>query len=224
MRHKQRQKIRDFYRNHRPDRLLRPEDGLGAPLQSGTIRHARPDLARARRYSAAAARQYFVDYDAAPILPIGAPSFVLRPGEVDTVYCSNLPRSIATARALFGPEQALRSDPLFRELERGLPEGWLARRHWPLWAWQVLSRGSYLLGVEFPGVESFRQARQRIAAAAEVLEVSARREGAAVLVGHGFFNYFLGQQLRRRGWYRVRRSGRDYLGVAVYVQDRRRDR
>lgn len=211
-------KIRKFYRTHQPARLLRPEDGLGDPLQIVTIRHARPDLARARRYSAQAVRQYFIDYDAAPIQSIGTPSFVLRPGEVDQVYCSNLIRSIATARALFGPDQQLRISPQFRELERDIPGGWFARRNWPLWAWQLLSRGSYLLGGKFPGIESFRQARVRIAGAAEVLETAARGEGAAVLVGHGFFNYFLGWQLRRRGWYRVRRPGRDYLGVAVYVQ------
>jgi broad specificity phosphatase PhoE len=221
MRPKQLRRIQNFYRTCWPARLLRPEDGLGQPWQIVTIRHARPDLERAKRYSAAAARQYFKDYDAAPILPVSEPSFVLGPGEVDRVHASPLVRSVATARALFGPEQELRSDPQFRELERAVPGGWFDRRNWPLWAWQLLTRGSYLLGCRLPGIEPFRAARQRIAGAATVLEDAARREGAAVLVGHGFFNYFLGRQLRWRGWHRVRRPGRDYLGVAVFVRDRR---
>ncbi len=223
MRRKQLRRIRNFYRTCRPARLLRPEDGLGNPLQLVTIRHARPDLDRAKHYSAAAVRQYFRDYDAAPILPVAEPSFVLRLGEVDRVYCSDLIRSVATARALFGSEQELRSDAQFRELERAVPGGWFDRRTWPLWAWQILTRGSYLLGCQLPGIEPFRTARQRIAGAATALESAARREGAAVLIGHGFFNYFLGRQLRRRGWHRVRRPGRDFLGVAVYVRDRGRN-
>lgn len=210
-------RLRHFYRDLHPVRLLRPSDGLGQPRQIITIRHARPDLERLSRYTATQAQQYTADYDRAPIEAFADNTFVLAAGELPRVYASTLPRAYLTAEALFGREMAIERSDLFIELEREVPI-FPDRLKLPLRYWQVLNRAQYFGGRRYERIESFARARVRIRKAATVLEAVARHEGAALVVAHGLFNFFLGIALQRRGWKRVRKSGRSHLGVAIYVE------
>lgn len=212
--------IKKFYDHldatDQPARLIRPEDGLGDWRQIVTIRHAKPDQERELRFTAAQAQAYLKEYDEVPIVPFEHPSFLLKPGELPQVYASTLPRAYQTARALFGPDMRIEQNALFIELEREVPqlfgERKLHRRVWPL-----IYRGQYFLNKNYETIESFPKARQRIRKSADFLTEASFRDGAAVLVAHGLFNFFLKFSLKARGWKRVRRSGRAYLGVSIYV-------
>lgn len=213
--------IKAFYERLReanePARLLRPSDGLGEWQQIVTIRHGRPDIEQKKRYTAQEIREYTREYDRVGIVPFAKPVFTLMDGAPPHVYTSDLPRAIHTAQLLFGEKTPLISLPVFRELDREVPQI-LGNRQMPKAFWALLYRGPYFLGKDYRKIESFRQARVRIRQAAERLEQAAATDGAAVLVAHGIFNFFLAYALKRRGWVRVRKSGKGYLGVAVYVK------
>lgn len=213
--------IQAFYQELRaanqPARLLRATDGLGAWQQIVTIRHGRPDIEQKKRYSAREIREYTREYDRVGIVPFEKAVFTLAPDEIPEIYTSDLPRAIHTAQLLFGANMPLVSLPLFRELEREVPLI-LGERRMPKAFWALLYRGPYFLGKDYRQIESFRQARVRIGNAAERLGQAAATNGAAVLVAHGIFNFLLAYALKRRGWTRVRKSGKSYLGVAVYVK------
>lgn len=210
-------RLRQFYADLQTPRLLRAADGLGLPRQIVTIRHARPDLKRQQRYSRREAGQYFRDYDRVPVVDIERQVFELEEGQVSRIYASNLPRSYYTAEALFGKEFPIERSDIFRELERQIPK-LPGRGRFPMPFWQVYNRALYFSGRRYRDIESFPQARRRVKEGAEWLDRVAAGEGAAILVAHGFYNYFLGRALRRLGYRAVRKPGRGYLGVGVYAR------
>lgn len=198
-------------------RLLRPEDGLGDWLQIVTIRHGRPDIERKKWYSSREAHQFTLDYDQVGIVPFEQMVFELEEDEVSRIFTSDLPRTIHTAEVLFGEDIPLLSLPVFRELERQVPQI-LGQKRLPKAFWSLLYRGPYFLGKNYQKIEPFRKARKRIKKAAGLLDKQAQRDGAAVLVAHGLFNFFLAYALKKKGWARVRTSGKGYLGVAIFVK------
>src|SRR5437764_8315813 len=69
--------------------------------------------------------------------------------------------------------------------------------------WAVVARVLWYAGYH-PEIENYRKAKQRAAAAAGILIRRARADGAAALIAHGYFNFLIGRELRRRGF---RKSG-----------------
>lgn len=213
--------VRNFYRQldqqQLPARLIRDSDNLGEWEQIVIIRHAQPDLERRRRYSAEEAHQFTRAYDEAPIIPFTEKTFELAAEEIPQVYTSNLIRSIQTAIALFGEAVPLIPSPLFRELERQVPQI-LGQRKLSKPLWSLIYRGPYFLGKRYDQIEGFTQARVRFRKAAVFLEKAAAKDGAAIVVAHGLFNFFLGRALQSRRWQKVKSSGFRYLGVTIYTR------
>ena len=183
----------------------------GRKQQIFLIRHARPLVDRRGWFSKAQAQQFLQDYQVAEVEEILSPQLppVLPP--VKKVYCSPLPRAMATAHMLFGPEAELVVDPVFREFESsiwGLPLG-----RFPLSWWQVPSRVLWFLGLHQKDMESFRKAKVRAALAAEQLAQEAGAKGVAVLVAHGFVNEFIKRALVKKQWKVLVNGGRGYVGV-----------
>jgi broad specificity phosphatase PhoE len=181
------------------------------------IRHARPDVPQARRYSREEASQYLLDYDNAGIEPIPSVPELLRELPVQKIYCSTLRRSVQTARLLFGPDIKLVSQPAFREFERQILR--LPPVRLPLRSWLVSSRMLWLMGFNSKGIESFRKARARARQAAQVLTDKAATENTVVLVAHGLLNAFVGYYLRRLGWRRTYKEGHGFLGITILTTE-----
>ncbi|WP_347551091.1 phosphoglycerate mutase family protein [Pseudalkalibacillus hwajinpoensis] len=112
--------------------------------------------------------------------------------EASAVFTSDLNRSIQSADKPDGV-----SDCIFRELELPVykirfiklrPSGWI-----------VLYRLFWYLG-RADNSESVKQSKERAEKAASILENHATTDSKVVLVGHGFFNRFIGSVLQKRGW------------------------
>jgi hypothetical protein len=63
----------------------------------------------------------------------------------------------------------------------------------------VVSRLMWYAGFS-PRIEGYRKSKRRAAKAAEILIGRARKDGQTALVAHGYFNYLIGIELRRRGF------------------------
>lgn len=164
------------------------------------IRHGRPDIPTAPRTSHREFRAYIDAYEESGLDPESLPPDELQDlvGEVDAVFTSGRKRSVDSARVL-APNAELIADPLFAEAPLASPPIPLLRMKVSKWA--IVARILWHAGYH-PEIENYRHAKRRAAHAAEILVRRARRDGAVALVAHGYFNFILGRELRRRGFVR----------------------
>ena len=181
------------------------------------IRHQRPALSKKGWFNRQQAHQFVLDYDTCNIeelvnKPIGLPF-----ENITKVYCSSLPRAKLTARAIFGPHVLLLEDAAFNEFQRDIFQ--LPLLKFPIKFWLLSTRVLWLLGVNYKGIETFRQARARAWQAAQHLAAYAQTDGLVVLVAHGFLNFFILRALKKMGWRVVRHDGSNFLGVTELVKE-----
>ncbi|HEY0265326.1 MAG TPA: hypothetical protein VGC16_01160, partial [Rhizomicrobium sp.] len=81
--------------------------------------------------------------------------------------------------------------------------------------WAVVSRFLWHAGYH-PGIENPRQARARAGRAADMLIARAGRGGTAALVAHGYFNWMIGRELKRRGFARTGSHRARYWNTVIY--------
>src|SRR5205807_2870036 len=120
--------------------------------------------------------------------------------ELDHVFTSDRLRSHESAKAL-APHARLEADPLFAEAPLASPRIPLLKMRVPKWA--VVARVLWHAGYH-PEIENYRKAKHRARQAADILMRTARKDATAALVAHGYFNFLIGRELRRRGF---RQSG-----------------
>ena len=116
--------------------------------------------------------------------------------QCDFVVCSDLPRSLESARAL-GIRHIDVTDSLFREFE--IP---YAHRPWPKLSassWTVLFRLLWLLGYS-RNSETFAEAKGRARLCMSRLLEYAQQSGTVLFVGHGSLLWYLDSLLRQSGW------------------------
>ncbi len=168
------------------------------PLKITLVRHGRPAIATAPRTSHREFRTYIDDYEDAGLDPASAPPEELQDliGELDVVFTSGRKRAEQSARAL-APNAELIVDPLFVESPLASPRIPLLKMRVTKWA--VISRLMWYAGFS-PKIEGYRKSKRRAAKAAEILIGRARKDGQTALVAHGYFNYLIGIELRRRGF------------------------
>lgn len=181
------------------------------------IRHGQPDIALAPRTSHREFRDYIDAYEAAGLEPSSLPPEELRDlvKELDAVFTSGKPRAHQSAARL-APHAELIADPLFVEAPLASPPLPLLRLGVPKWA--VMSRILWHAGFT-PGIENYRRARHRAAQAADILVGRARATGMAALVAHGYFNWMIGRQLRRRGFVKQGSHQARYWNTVIYERD-----
>jgi broad specificity phosphatase PhoE len=180
-----------------------PESGtVAGMLRVILIRHGRPDLPIAPRTSHGGFREYIDAYEEAGLDPNDAPPEELQDlvGEIAAVFTSDRRRAHESAKAL-APNAELIVDPLFVEAPLASPHIPILRMKVSKWA--VVARVLWHAGYH-PEIENYRKAKHRAAAAAGILIRRARADGAAALIAHGYFNFLIGRELRRRGF---RKSG-----------------
>src|SRR5277367_671388 len=180
------------------------------------IRHGRPNIATAPRTSHREFRSYIDDYEAAGLDPESMPPDELQDllGELDAVFTSGRKRSVDSARAL-APHAELIADPLFAEAPLASPPIPLLKMKVPKWA--VVARILWHAGYH-PEIENYRRAKHRAVQAADILVKRARADGAAALVAHGYFNYIIGRELRRRGFRKSGSHRAHFWNSVVYVR------
>jgi broad specificity phosphatase PhoE len=176
-----------------------PTDLVPKTREIRLIRHGRSaHLLPTRRITASEFRQWIEAYNEAGIAADSFPSqeLIAAASGVTFVVCSDLPRSMESARRL-APEAKLNILPLFREAGRPLAGNW--RLKLPLSSWDHVSVALWRRGV-ISGDESIRAATRRAKEVAQILVGFAEASGRVLCVGHGTFNALVGLQLRKRGW------------------------
>ena len=182
------------------------------------IRHGQPDIALAPRTGHHGFRDYIDAYEAAGLEPSSLPPEELRGlvKELGAVFTSGKPRAHQSAARL-APHAQLIAAPLFEEAPLASPPLPLLKLRVPKWA--VMSRILWHVGFT-PGIENYRRARHRAAQAADILVGRAQGTGAAALVAHGYFNWMIGRQLRRRGFVKRGTHQARYWNTVIYERDR----
>ena len=192
------------------------ENTPSTPKRIFLIRHARPSVSKSGFFSQHDARKYISDYDAAAI-----EHFILEHEEIpyssiDKVYCSTLPRSQLTAKAIFGDKVRLVVDKAFREFERRIFSLPLLRM--PIRVWLLSARVLWFMGFNSKDIETFEEAKKRARQCAETLATDADTHNTTVLVAHGLLNRYIRLELQRMGWRKTLDEGHGFLSVTVLQQ------
>jgi broad specificity phosphatase PhoE len=177
------------------------------------IRHARPLVSKKGYFSAANARTYLSDYDAAEVEAFVLEHAAIPYQEVKQVYCSTLVRSQLTARKIFGEEVELVVRHEFREFERRIFS--LPLLQLPIRLWLVSARALWMMGLNSKGIETFREAKRRARQCAALLASDAASQPAVILVAHGLLNNFIRWNLQNMGWKSSLNEGSGFLSVTV---------
>ncbi|WP_051911558.1 histidine phosphatase family protein [Methylomicrobium agile] len=184
------------------------------PVKIILVRHGEPDLPFWRNVKASEFQQWIKFYNSAGIKKENLP-----PKEVcevvsdcSTVVCSDLPRSIESAKAL-GVTTVNYIDPIFREM--GLPYvDWNFPKLSPT-IWATLFRLLWFAGFS-RNSESLKSGKLRATGAAEKLKDFAHEHGSVTFVGHGMINRFLANELLSSGWRGPLNPGKRYWEFGVY--------
>ena len=180
------------------------------------IRHGQPDIPVAPRASHREFRSYIDAYEESGLDPESAPPEELQDlvGELNAVFTSGRKRADDSARVL-APNAELIADPLFVEAPLAAPRIPLLKMRVPKWA--VVARVFWHAGYH-PEIENYRRARHRAKQAAEILIARARDDGAAALVAHGYFNFLIGRELRRRGFIKSGSHRARFWNAVIYAR------
>lgn len=178
------------------------------------IRHGRPALDVAPRTSHRGFRLYIDAYEEAGLDPEDVPPEELQDllGELEAVFTSDKRRAHDSAKAL-APHAEIVVDPLFVEAPLASPRIPLLRMKVPKWA--VAARILWYAGYH-PEIENYRSAKDRAVRAADILADRAEQDGAAALVAHGYFNFLIGRELRRRGFKKSGAHRARFWNAVVY--------
>jgi broad specificity phosphatase PhoE len=132
------------------------------------------------------------------------------------IVASDLRRAVESAQLLAGAKP-VQIDADLREV--GFPERLNASMRLSPGVWVMIARAVWLLdGCECE--ESRRAVSQRAARLADRLGDLARAHDSVVAVGHGWFNLFVGRELRRRQWRGPRLAPTAYWASAEYARVR----
>ncbi|HEY5339178.1 MAG TPA: histidine phosphatase family protein [Rhizomicrobium sp.] len=184
------------------------------PLRIILIRHGKPAIATSPRTSHREFRTYIDDYEDAGLDPASAPPEELQDliGELEAVFTSGRKRAEESARVL-APKAELIVDPLFAESPLASPRIPLLKMTVTKWA--IVSRLMWYAGFS-PKIEGYHKSKRRAKRAAEILIARAQTTGGTALVAHGYFNYLIGIELRRRGFKQTGSHKAKYWNDVVY--------
>jgi broad specificity phosphatase PhoE len=135
-----------------------------------------------------------------------------RVSSVSAVVCSDLKRSIESAKAL-GFSKIHQSRALYREVATPHFKG--GEFSMSLYKWGVFLRVISIFGFSRNG-ESLSMARIRAIEAASELVNLAKEKKSVLLVGHGFINYFIAKELLRKKWLGPSKPGGGYWEYGTY--------
>lgn len=178
------------------------------------IRHAKVAIDTKGWMGYRKAVQLNEQYNTAPIYSFETSQVFaeLPPLKTDTVYVSNLNRSIATGWTLFGDSAIVLSSCFLDEFELNI-----VRLPFPLpyKGWTSFSRALWLLGMNQKNNESHKEAKNRVVKIADFIEDRLNYNKQIVMITHGFLNRYVARELKRRGWMDIQDHGAKNLGGTV---------
>lgn len=195
---------------HRPEPHKRASDTARIIL----IRHGQPRIELKPRTSHSGFRTYIDAYEEAGLDPQSAPPAELSDlvKELSEIFTSARPRANESAAAL-APHAELIVDPLFAEAPLASPKIPLLKMTVQKWA--IVSRLLWHAGFH-PGIENYARSAKRARDAANILMTRAKKDGAAALVAHGYFNFLIGRELKRRSWRQTGAHRAKYWNAVIY--------
>jgi len=178
------------------------------------IRHGQPKIELAPRTSHAGFHTYIDAYEDAGLDPQSLPPNELRDlvKELNEIFTSARPRAHQSAATL-APHAELVVDPLFTEAPLASPKIPLLKMTVQKWA--VVARLLWHAGFH-PKIETYLRARKRACDAANILMTRAAKDGASALVAHGYFNFLIGRELKRRGFKQTGGHRAKYWNAVIY--------
>ena len=185
-------------------------------MEISLIRHGRSRHIDHTRTAAKEFRHWVEQYDSNGVFVENQyPEFTRNKiSAASLVITSDLKRSAESA-VLLAPKADIISDACFRETElpalRNIP--WLKLS--PN-VWLVLARCLWFAGYSRQ-CESKESAKQRAKQAAEQLIGYAQKHQSVALVGHGFFNRFIAEELQKKGWKGKRKSNAKHWHCTTYT-------
>ena len=179
------------------------------------LRHGKPDVPEHGKLKVNEIHQWIESYNSAGLSIEHRPSreAIEIANNCNAIVCSNLPRSVESARAL-GLREVIYIESLFREM--GLPYASFPSPRLSPNIWVTFFRVLWFLGFSSNG-ESLREARLRASTGASRLKEIAANTGSVLLVGHGFVNRFIAKELLSSGWQGPSSPGRKYWEFGVYL-------
>ncbi len=178
------------------------------------MRHGRPRIDETTAISARDFPAWLDAYRDAPLAddsqPLPSSHQIAR--EADLVVCSQLIRSVESARRLDRADARVLEG--FEEM--AMPHGRLPLVKLSARGWATLFRLLWLAGYSHNAAENRRQGNARARQAAARLARLAGEHGHVLFVGHGIFNRFVARHLRATGWQGPGDPGRGHWSFAEY--------
>jgi broad specificity phosphatase PhoE len=181
-------------------------------VQITILRHGKPEFEWERSVKGNELRSIEKAYDTAGIIgkpPKKSEDLV---AQHNYVVCSDLPRSLQSARAI-GATTIHLSDPAFREMN--IPYFDNSSIKLPIKLWAVILRGLWFLGFS-KNTESINVAKNRAKLASEKLVELATKHQSVLFVGHGFLNHYIAKELLANNWLGPASPGKNYWEFGVY--------
>lgn len=177
------------------------------------LRHGKPNLDTRHKITPKEFGEWIDKYNISGVDSSFIPSqlVVNLSNQCTTIICSNLPRSIESAK-LLGKDLFI-VDPKFRECE--IPFFALNCPKLSFRLWTVIFRLLWLLGYS-NGVESFKEAKKRAVLCVEKLIQTHSLGGNILVVGHGSINLLIEKYLQRTGWRSVKNSSSGYWKYKIF--------
>jgi len=185
-------------------------------MEIAILRHGKPDAPAKKRISASAFIDLITDYNASSLSKSSVPTdnALSYANECGAIVCSNLKRSLDSAKAL-DKEKVILSDQLF--VEAGLPSAnWRLLKLSPS-LWAVIFRVLWLFGYS-NNSESIIEVKSRASQGVNELTELAQKHQRVLFVGHGVFNRLLVKELRTRNWSGPKNPGSTHWSFEVYEQ------
>ncbi len=180
------------------------------------LRHGKPIVPSLKKVNASAFYEWVREYNASGLCSSSKPTLqaLSCAKECNAIVCSDLPRSIESAKAL-NAENIVLSNAIFNEA--GLPvANWHTLKLSPQ-TWAITFRILWLLGYS-RNSESFKEAKSRAIEAVKKLTEVANKYENVLFVGHGVYNRILANELRRSGWSGPKNPGSKHWSFGVYKQ------
>jgi broad specificity phosphatase PhoE len=178
------------------------------------LRHGKPNTPPLKKVSSAEFLEWVEEYNKSGLCQTSEPPAQVLEyiKECKAIVCSDLPRSVESAKAL-GVGDITLSDALFNEA--GMPaSNWRILKLSPK-VWAVMYRVLWLMGYS-NNSESFKEAKARAVLAVNKLTEMAHEHESVLFVGHGVYNRILANELRRSGWSGPKNPGSKHWSIGVY--------
>jgi len=178
------------------------------------IRHGKPVIPPLKKISPFIFKEWVNSYNASGLCSTSLPTeeALNIAGKCGAIVCSDLPRSLESAKALNENKITLKS-ALFNEAD--LP---ISNWRYPSLSpkiWAIFFRMLWFFGYS-KNTESFKETKIRATEAANILKELAKTNRSVLFVGHGVYNRIVANELNATGWLGPKSPGSKHWSYGVY--------